>query len=54
MPDDPMSPQQEGFVAMHEIYTGLRKAGFTLFEAAAVLGAMIANSGASQNGPDGT
>lgn len=43
-PADPMTPAAEGMAAMHEIYTGMRAAGFTLFEAAAIIGAMIANS----------
>lgn len=49
-PAEPMTPAAEGFAAMHELYLGLRGAGFTLVEAAAIIGATImhgANGGNS-------
>lgn len=48
-PAEPLTPAAEGFAAMHEMYLGLRTAGFTMVEAAAVIGAAIMHgaSGAS-------
>ena len=43
MPPEAMTPAAEGFAAMHEVYVGLRGAGFSLWEAAAVIGAMMAS-----------
>ena len=43
-PAEPLTPAAEGFAAMHEMYLGLRAAGFTLVEAAAIIGATIMHS----------
>lgn len=40
-----MTPAAEGFAALHEMYTGMRAAGFSMLEAAAILGASIAHAG---------
>ena len=41
MPPEPMTPAAEGFAALHEVYTGLRGAGFTVAEAAAIIAAIV-------------
>jgi hypothetical protein len=40
-PADPVTPAGEVFAAMHEVFTGLREAGFSLAEAAAVVAAIV-------------
>lgn len=41
MPPDPVSDRQAGAMAMHHIFLTLRKGGFTLEEAGAVIAAFI-------------
>ena len=41
MPEDPMNMADEGWVAVHELFLGLRRGGFTVQEAAAVIAAMF-------------
>lgn len=41
MPHEPLTPSQEGFAAMHEVFINLRRAGFSLEEAAAVIAALV-------------
>jgi hypothetical protein len=43
-PGDPITPAAEGWAALHEWYTGLREAGFTMIEAATVIGSVITQS----------
>lgn len=47
-PSEPLTPTAEAMAQMHEWYTGMREAGFTLNEAAAIIAAVIA--GHNQNG----
>jgi len=44
-PADPMTPADEGWAAMHEMYQGMRRAGFTMLEAATIIAASVAQSG---------
>jgi hypothetical protein len=44
-PDEPLTPAGEGFIAMHEWFTGMRAAGFTIDEAAAIVAAAVRQSG---------
>lgn len=46
-PAEPMTPTAEAMAQMHEFYTGMRTAGFTMLEACTVIGSMIAHSIAS-------
>lgn len=41
MPEDPMTLADEGWIALHEVFLQLRRAGFELHEAAAVIAAML-------------
>jgi hypothetical protein len=49
-PVDPMTPADEGWAAMHEMYLGMRRAGFSLIEAATIIGASIAQAGTAPTG----
>ncbi len=40
-PAEPMTPTAEAWVMMHEMYVGMRAAGFTLIESAAIIAATI-------------
>jgi hypothetical protein len=53
MPPEAMTPAAEGFAAMHEMYTGLRGAGFSLWEAAAIIAAYTVASGSQGSEGDG-
>jgi hypothetical protein len=44
---EPITPAEEGFAALHEWYTGLVGAGFTMTEAATIIGAVLVQSGQS-------
>lgn len=41
MPPDPVTPAAEGWAVMHEMYTGMRSAGFSMLESAAIIAAMV-------------
>lgn len=45
-PAEPMTPTAEAMAQMHEWYTGMRDAGFTMTEACAVIGSFIAQTAA--------
>ena len=48
-PTDPMTPAEESFSSLREIYKSLRKAGFSLIEAIVFLAASLAiNNPANQ------
>jgi hypothetical protein len=40
-PAEPMTPTAEAWAMTHEMYLGMRAAGFTLIEAAAIIAATI-------------
>ena len=40
-PAEPMTPTAEAWAMMHEMYAGMREAGFTLIESAAIIAATI-------------
>jgi len=41
LPPDPVTPAAEGWAVMHEMYTGMRSAGFSMLESAAIIAAMV-------------
>jgi hypothetical protein len=45
LPTDPVTPSRESWIAMHQIFTEMRSAGFTLMEAAAVLATLLKDVG---------
>jgi hypothetical protein len=49
-PADPMTPAAEGLATIHEMYKGMREAGFTLIEATAIIGAMLAHGASTGEG----
>jgi hypothetical protein len=49
-PADPMTPAAEGLATIHEMYKGMREAGFTLIEVTAIIGAMLAHGASTGNG----
>jgi hypothetical protein len=48
-----MTPAAEAYVQMHEWYTGMREAGFTMVEAATIIATIIARSSEGGTSPDG-
>jgi hypothetical protein len=44
-PADPMTPSDEGFAALHEMFLGMRRAGFSMPEAAMIIGVTIVQQG---------
>lgn len=51
-PVDPMTPADEGWAAFHEMYLGMRRAGFTMPEATMLIAAMFVQQGGTVT-PDG-
>lgn len=41
LPPDPVTPAAAGWAVMHEMYKGMREAGFGMLEAAAIIAAMV-------------
>lgn len=42
---EPMTPAAEAFAQMHEWYTGMREAGFTMTEACTIIASTMAQYG---------
>lgn len=40
--EEPLTPAAEAFATLHEWYTGMREAGFSVNEAAAIIAAVLA------------
>jgi hypothetical protein len=50
-PPDPFTPTQEGLASLYEMFLGLRSAGASTHEAAAIIGGIVAAQG---QGPKGS
>jgi len=54
MPPDPFSEPQQGFLALHVMYVGMRRGGFTMVEACLIIAANIAVNARLNGGAEGS